>query len=445
MKDAQDVIPWKVTDLVIRPYEGFWSFNPSIHFDGQLWRCVLRCCDYAMPDGVTVRSKSARPVGQQTKNAMVILDPQTWRAAQIFKMHENDDAPRQPCPHMGYEDMRIFRTDKGGLQGIAAALHLSRRDEGQSSWTSDTIPQHQPPEQVLLSFDDRYNIIGAAPIRGDGWSGTPQKNWVPFDHCAEPRFLYSINRGTMFDDRGRLHGEAARVRPSISAVDVPPTVNFGPRAAPLTEGAETSSEESTKSSFEEPDSDDKEVAGVAIRDDVRKKKKSKHKTNIRGGDVRIVRGGRVKLDTISSRPTARPASGASAQRSARAVAASARNDEAARMMGAGRVRLPSYEGLRGGSQLVRVAADAWLGLGHEMKFVSGRKFYWHTWYLVDSKGKMTAVSEPMKLASAGIEFAAGIAIEGDRVIVSFGVDDMECRLGETRLSAVLEKLPPFKR
>lgn len=44
------------------------------------------------------------------------------------------------------------------------------------------MPQHQPPEQVLLSFDENYDIVEAQPIRGDGWSGTPQKNWVPFDH-----------------------------------------------------------------------------------------------------------------------------------------------------------------------------------------------------------------------------------------------------------------------
>ena len=102
--------------------------------------------------------------------------------------------------------------------------------------------------------------------------------------------------------------------------------------------------------------------------------------------------------------------------------------------------LPKYEGLRGGTQLVRVAEDAWLGVGHEMKFVNGKKYYWHVFYLVDSLGKMAAASEPMKLAPNGIEFAAGMAIDGDRVVVSFGVDDMDCRLGETSLSAVMEML-----
>jgi Uri superfamily endonuclease len=104
------------------------------------------------------------------------------------------------------------------------------------------------------------------------------------------------------------------------------------------------------------------------------------------------------------------------------------------------VTVSTYEGLRGGTQLIRVGDDAWLGIGHEMMFVEKRKYYWHVWYLVDSRGKLKAASAPMKLAPNGIEFAAGMAIDGDRVVVSFGVDDMECKIGETSLAAVLEKL-----
>jgi predicted GH43/DUF377 family glycosyl hydrolase len=107
--------------------------------------------------------------------------------------------------------------------------------------------------------------------------------------------------------------------------------------------------------------------------------------------------------------------------------------------------LPRYEGLRGGTQLVRVDDEGWLGIGHEMKFVNGKKYYWHVFYLVDSQGVMKAVSEPMKLASNRIEFAAGMAIEGDRIVVSFGVDDMASRLGETRLSAVMAMLQKIDR
>ncbi len=424
MKQAEEILPWKVTDISLRPYDEMWSMNPSLHYDGTLWRCVLRCCDYAMPNGVTIRSKKARPVGQQTKNAMVIFDPKTWRPIQIFRMREKDGLPRESTPHFGYEDMRLFKTDKGGLQGIAAALHLKREHR-----TADGMPQHQPPEQVLLSFDESYDIVSARPIRGDGWSGTPQKNWVPFDDCAEPRFLYSIDKGTMFNDRGSVHGDAARARPSINARPLAPLPPRERPAGPVTLPQEKLQEAPAPT---RPDQEDPRPPP----------RQPDRRMPIRGGDVRIVRGGRMALDAISSRPSSRPSSPPAAHSSSRPITQRSSADST-RTMGAGRVLLPKYPGLRGGTQLSRVGDDAWLGIGHAMKFVGGKKYYWHVLYLVDSRGDMTAASEPMKLASNGIEFAAGLALDGERVVVSFGVDDMECRLGETRLSAVMETLKPI--
>lgn len=430
MKAAQDLIPWKVTDISVYPYGAdWWSMNPSVHLDTDgTWRCVARIVDYAMPDGVTIRSKGSRSVGQQTKNAMVIFDPGTWQPIKIYKMHERDGLPRASTPHVGYEDMRLFRTDKGGLQGIAASLHLQRDQEQRAA---EWAPQHQPPEQVLLSFDGEYNIVEAHPIRGDGWSSTPQKNWAPFDDCAEPRLLYAIDKGRIFDDRGPLHGKEARVIPSTrsrsGAPSVPSTelAAIADRPAPQIDPADLSQlEPDSPQSQEQPE---------------RSKKKSTRKVPVRGGDTRIVRGGRIKLDTMTSRPSSRPSRSSSRSTAARSA------DDSTRLMGAGRVLLPKYEGLRGGTQLVRVGDDAWLGIGHEMKFMSGRKYYWHTWYLTDSFGRMKAASEPMKLALNGIEFAAGMAIDDDRVVVSFGVDDMYSMLGETRLSAVMELLRSVER
>lgn len=418
MKDAKDLIPWKVTDISFRPYEFFWSFNPSIHFDGTTWRCVLRCANYCMPGGQTIRSKNT--TGQQTKNAMVILDPATWKPIQIFKMAEKDDHPRAPTPHSGYEDMRLFSTDKGGLQGICASLHLQR--EARPTAASETRPQHQPPEQVIVSFDDAYNIVSVKPIRGDGFSGTAQKNWVPFDRVVEPRFLYSIDKGTMFDDRGRLHGDSAVAKPSTSSPLIVPA------AATCVGG--------TVTSFPMPELT-QDVTQEERRDDKAKsKKRTRTHAAIRGSDVTMVRGGRIKLDTSSSRPSIKSARSSTPPTSIHV------GNETTRMMGSGKMLLPTYEGLRGGTQLVRVGDDAWLGIGHEMKFVEGRKFYWHTFYSTNSRGKMVSVSGPVKLVQNGIEFAAGMAIDGDRLVVSFGVDDMNSMLGETRLSAVLELLKP---
>lgn len=437
MKDAKDVIPWKVADLPIRPFgENYWSFNPSLSFDGATWRCVVRCADYCMPSGRTVRSKNARPTGQQTKNAMVILDPDGWKPIQIYKMQENDGVPRASTPHVGFEDMRLFRTDRGGLQGIAASLHLKREQRG-----VEGMPQHQPPEQVVLSFDDEYNIVSARPIRGGGWSG-PEKNWVPFDHCAEPRFLYSIAKGRMFDDQGPVHGDAAiarpssRVRPVASPLSItPPVIDVAQeKELLLVTGGELSSDkpEAVHATNEEPIHATNEEPRHEDRD---RPKRSDRRSKIRGGDVRVARGRRMMLDAGSVR----------APRQGSRSTATRRGDESTRVLGTGRVGLPSYEGLRGGTQLVHVGEDAWLGVGHEMKWRDHKKFYWHVFYLVDSRGKMTAASEPMKLAPNGIEFAAGMAIDVDRVVVSFGVDDMYCRIAETQLSAVMETLRAVSR
>jgi hypothetical protein len=397
MKNATDLIPWKTTHLALRPYEDLWSFNPSIHFDGATWRCVLRCADYCMPDGKTVRSKSASPLGQQTKNAMVILDPSSWKPIQIFKMREQDGLARATTPHVGFEDMRLFQTHEGGLQGVAASLHLKREVKAGS-------PQNQPPEQVVLSFDESYNIVRAHPIRS-GANG-PQKNWVPFDRADVPRFLYSIGKGTLFGSDGPLHGDAASV--TVSTVEVLPPLALPepPQPAPV---------------IEPPRPPPATRVG------------SRRPSMIRGGDVRIVRGGRMKIDTQASRPSMK-------QHVSRH---GLQGNDSTRLMGGGRVLMPKYEGLRGGTQLVRISHDTWLGIGHEMKFVNSKKLYWHTWYTVNSRGKLLSVSEPMKLVPNGIEFAAGMAIEGDRVVVSLGVDDMESWLGETQLSAVLTILRPI--
>jgi hypothetical protein len=354
---ANDRIPWKVTDISLRPYAHFWSFNPSIHFDGQLWRCSLRCADYCMRNGETIRSPRALAGESWTKNAMVIFDPASWKAIEIYKMRERDGLPRVSCASMGYEDIRIFRTDKGGLQGIAASLHL---------WRGDRAPKRFA-EQVLLSFDAEYNVTHALPIRGSSWGCFPQKNWVPFDDCAEPCFLYSIGEGKLFDERGPLVSKELQVRSSAHTY------------SPLSEPNERARRRARRRAAE----------NVLVRSD-EEPRRNRADRNEPGAD-------------LSSGQLA-------------------------------------CEDLRGGTQLVRIGTEGWLGIGHKMKFVNRKKLYWHVWYLVNEYGKLTAASPPMKLAPNSIEFAAGLGVEGDRVVVSFGVDDMECKIGETRLSAVLETL-----
>jgi hypothetical protein len=354
-----DLIPWRVTDISFRPFKGMWSLNPSIHFDGSIWRCALRCADYAMPNGVTIRSDRARDGQARTKNALVIFDPKDWRPLEIYKMREHDRLPRAETDSWGFEDIRLFRTDQGDLQGIAASLHLQR--PGRS--------RKQLPEQVLLSFGADYDIVDAQPIRGEAWSTTAQKNWAPFDGCAAPRFLHSIFTGRLFDGRGEL----------LDGED-------GVRGADRSHGRP-------------------HAPGGSARE--RAKERALENMQVRSRNERE------------------------------------RERHVHRVLEAPALDHRVCEGLRGGTQLVRVSDDTWLGLGHEMSLVRNRKFYWHVWYLVNAKGKLIAASERMKLVTNGIEFAAGLALDGDRVVVSYGVDDMEARLGETSLAAVMALLRPI--
>lgn len=118
---------------------------------------------------------------------------------------------------------------------------------------------------------------------------------------------------------------------------------------------------------------------------------------------------------------------------------------------------PERLALRGGSQLVEVAPNYWLGIAHGCQ-VTCDKFYWHRWYAVDFKGELLALSEPFKLSPKhGIEFAAGLAMyeplgsirdpsrEARELIVSFGIEDDSSWLGVTELAPVLAMMTPVER
>lgn len=344
---ASSSLPWKVTDISYRPFDGFWSFNPSIHFDGETWRCVLRCADYALPDSVQIRGPYAQPHQAQTHNAMLILDPDGWKPIEIFPMQELDGAPRlERCASRGFEDMRLFQTSDGVLRGIAASLHLTRETRTRANSTP-------PPEQVLVDFDDQYNIAAVTPLRGKGWEGKAQKNWVPFNGAAEPRFLYAVERGILMGVDGPINERSA------AAFKIAPGLPKASRFAP------------------------------------------------HGPEVRM------------SRPV-EPIDNLVRSTSPR-----------------------EYSGLRGGTQLQQIGEGHWLGLAHGMTYSDARKkkYYWHVFYLVDDDGTLLAKSPTIKLAPAfGIEFAAGLAIDGDCAVISYGTDDMQCFIAETSLEAIVELL-----
>lgn len=86
--------------------------------------------------------------------------------------------------------------------------------------------------------------------------------------------------------------------------------------------------------------------------------------------------------------------------------------------------------LRGGSQLIEHGEngnEGWLAITHEVVWNPGR-VYLHRFVKFDRSFKIVAISDPFYFAHVGIEFCAGLARDGDRLVASFGVNDASAHL-----------------
>lgn len=100
--------------------------------------------------------------------------------------------------------------------------------------------------------------------------------------------------------------------------------------------------------------------------------------------------------------------------------------------------------ISGGSQLVEIptfdlAPSQYLALVHESQFVPGtqRRFYMHRFVLFSTDGAPVALSDPFYFHDRQIEFAAGLALLGNKLIVSYGVRDEEAWLATMDLDEVM--------
>lgn len=111
------------------------------------------------------------------------------------------------------------------------------------------------------------------------------------------------------------------------------------------------------------------------------------------------------------------------------VSDNGRTTEIARHLTAGSSdsdRKISFADLRGGSQLIP-HAGGWLCLTHEVTWRPER-VYLHRFLAFDADFKIIALSDPFYFERVGIEFCAGLARDGEKLVASYGVNDASAHL-----------------
>jgi len=84
--------------------------------------------------------------------------------------------------------------------------------------------------------------------------------------------------------------------------------------------------------------------------------------------------------------------------------------------------------LRGGSQAVRMD-DGWLVVVHDVAFPGSNRMYLHRFVMFDDKLRLVSMTDPFYFEKLGIEFCAGLARVGDKLVASYAVNDGSARLG----------------
>ena len=85
--------------------------------------------------------------------------------------------------------------------------------------------------------------------------------------------------------------------------------------------------------------------------------------------------------------------------------------------------------LRGGSQAVRTAGGGWIFVVHDVAFPGSGRIYLHRFAMLDDQLKLVALSDPFYFEQLHIEFCAGLATLGDKLVASYAVNDGNARLG----------------
>jgi len=104
---------------------------------------------------------------------------------------------------------------------------------------------------------------------------------------------------------------------------------------------------------------------------------------------------------------------------------------------------PIARSWRGGGQL-SPWMDGYLGVIHEVAPCGGQRAYEHRLVWLDNSLRLKLASAPFHFLEAkAIEFAAGLAVHGGRLVISFGVRDAEAWLVDVSLDDAWQMLKPL--
>jgi hypothetical protein len=110
--------------------------------------------------------------------------------------------------------------------------------------------------------------------------------------------------------------------------------------------------------------------------------------------------------------------------------------------------------IRGGSQLIGLENGTMLGIVHQcvsaeyIRFASltkealFRRRYVHRFMQYDENGTILKVTDQFNFINKSIEFASGIAIHNDKLLVTFGAQDSSAHIASFPLKRVLSALRP---
>lgn len=119
---------------------------------------------------------------------------------------------------------------------------------------------------------------------------------------------------------------------------------------------------------------------------------------------------------------------------------------------------PNTTTLRGSSNLHKLGDDTYLAVVHK-KFLTKQQLvnkatfayeetaamkYTHMFARYDMKGNLLAISKPFIFYKAGIEFAAGLIMQGKNFLISFGRNDVSSHIAVIPVKTVLESLHPIE-